>query len=71
MALVAVVLMAAAGAMARAPALSVSDTRPFGYFIGDAIHRDVRAARRAGRCARYGIAAAAGPAQLLARAEQR
>ena len=41
MALVAVVLMSAAGALARAPTLTVSDTRPFGYFIGDAIHRDV------------------------------
>ena len=41
MALVAVGLTAATGALARAPVLSVSDTRPFGYFIGDAIHREV------------------------------
>jgi mxaA protein len=41
MALVAVGLAAATGALARAPVLSVSDTRPFGYFIGDAIHREV------------------------------
>jgi mxaA protein len=41
MALVAVALMSAAAALARAPALSVSDTRPFGYFIGDAVRRDV------------------------------
>jgi mxaA protein len=41
MALVAVGLTAATGALARAPALSVSDTRPFGYFIGDAIHREL------------------------------
>ena len=41
MALMAVAVMSAAGAMARAPALSLSDTRPFGYFIGDAINREV------------------------------
>ncbi len=41
MVLVAVGLTAATGALARAPELSVSDTRPFGYFIGDAIHREV------------------------------
>ena len=41
MVLVVVGLTPATGALARAPVLSVSDTRAFGYFIGDAIHREV------------------------------
>jgi mxaA protein len=41
MALVALCLVAAGGALASAPKLSISETRPFGYFLGDAIHREV------------------------------
>jgi mxaA protein len=41
MALAAALLFAASGAAARAPVLTVSDTRPFGYFLGDAIEREI------------------------------
>jgi mxaA protein len=40
-ALAAALILAAGGAVARAPVLTVSDTRPFGYFLGDAVQREV------------------------------
>jgi mxaA protein len=41
MALAAALIFAAGGAVARAPVLTLSDTRPFGYFLGDSVQRDV------------------------------
>ena len=41
MALAAICLFAAGGALASAPKLSISEPRPFGYFLGDAIRREV------------------------------
>jgi mxaA protein len=41
MVLVALCLVAAGVALASAPKLSISETRPFGYFLGDAIHREL------------------------------
>ena len=41
LALSAVLLLGATGAFARAPEVTVSETRPFGYFLGDVIEREV------------------------------
>ena len=41
MALATVCLIAVGGALASSPRLNVGETRPFGYFIGDAIRREV------------------------------
>ena len=41
LALAAVLLLGATGAFARAPEVTVSETRPFGYFLGDVIEREV------------------------------
>ena len=41
LALAALLLLGATGAFARAPEVTVSETRPFGYFLGDVIEREV------------------------------
>ncbi len=41
MALATVCLFAVGGALASSPKLSIGETRPFGYFIGDTIHREL------------------------------
>ena len=41
LALLAVLLVAVPDAFARAPELTVADTRPFGYFLGDVIEREI------------------------------